>query len=430
MTKGVTGARLAAIATVLAALVGCSTAAESASPLSSPSDSPTSQPSTAESSAEPCKTQGVGSGPSAEASPSSDTWEIGTIEPPGSGDRSRPEFGGIDWFDGLGWLVFGIEDDGRAGLWISANGAVWTLAVSPLPPEGDGYRVVDVVQSVVGGCPRLAAIGQRAQLRDGFWGSTGPSIALFSDDGLTWSLSPSVPSTATFLSGLAATDTGFVAIGTESQWPAESGERQDARVWRSSDGETWTELAPPELANSIPLGLATLDGTLVATGFADRASPPQLAWVSTDGSSWEAHEALPPQAQGSIYEIADADDGLIVMVGLGEDGAYASQSNDGKVWAAEPLSDLFAGPTGLDIRDGAVVVSGFENRGDAPSENFVWVREAGESTWRSVPWRDQVVDRVEDQLVAFAFVGIAMNGSHTAILAGDGSVILTPGPLP
>ena len=327
-------------------------------------------------------------------------------------------------------MVFGIEADGRAGLWVSSNGTTWTLADSPGPQGGTGYHIVDVVQGMVGGCPRLAAVGLRAQLRDGFWGNTGPSVALYSDDGLTWKLSPSVPSTATFLSGLATTDSGFVAIGTRSNWPAESGERQDARVWRSSDGETWTELAPPELTTTIPLGLATLDGTLVATGFADRPSPPQMAWVSVDGVSWEAHEALPPQAQGSIYEIANADDSLIVMVGLGENGVYASQSSDGRVWTSTPLSDLFADPTGLDLRDGTVVVSGYQYCGDCASENFVWVRDAGHTDWRSIEWRNHVADELESQLVAVAFLDIAMNGWHTAILAGDGMVLLTGDPLP
>jgi hypothetical protein len=362
--------------------------------------------------------------------PSSDMWEVAAIHPEENGAGSQATYAGLEWFDGLGWLVYGIEADGRAGLWISRDGVSWDLATSPTPPDGQGYRVVDVVKGVVGGCIRMAAVGQRAVLRDGFWGSTGPSFVLFSDDGLTWALSPSVPSTATQLSGVTAIDAGFVAIGTRSAWPAESGERQDARVWLSSDAETWSEFAPPELAKSIPLGIDTLAGVVIATGFADRSSPPQMAWRSTDGMTWEAHVALPPQSQGCVCEVADADDGLIVMVGVGENGAYASQSNDGRAWAAEPLSDQFAGPTGLDIRDGAVVVSGFENRGDAPSENFVWVREAGGSRWRSVPWRDHVVDNLEDQFIAVAFLDIAMNGSHTAILTGDGRVLLTAGPRP
>jgi hypothetical protein len=357
-------------------------------------------------------------------------WAITSVPVGDSGSGARAQLLGIEWFENLGWLVFGIEADGRAGLWISPDGASWTLAASPRPPVNEGYRVLDVVRGVVGGCPRLAAIGQRVGMGDGFWNNGGIPLALFSDDGLTWSLSASVPSTTTQLSGLAAADSGFVAIGTETPWPAESGERQDARVWRSSDAETWTELAPPELVDTIPLGLTTVDGAFVATGFADRVSPPQMAWVSVDGVSWEGHEALPPQAQGSIYEVADADDSLIVMVGLGERGAYASISRDGRVWASAPLSEVFAEPTGLDVRDGTVVVSGYQYCGDCASENVVWVRRAGDVDWRSVPWRDHVPDELEDQLVAVAFLDIAMNGSHTAILAGDGTVILTPGPLP
>jgi hypothetical protein len=354
-------------------------------------------------------------------------WQVATIEPQTSGDESRAEFGGIEWFEGVGWLAFGLQADGHAGLWVSSTGASWTAASSPPPPSDAGYRVVDVAAGVVDGCPRLVAVGQLAlREADRSWSFGDRSVVLHSNDGLAWSLAATVPDTGTWLSGVAAADNGFVAVGTESPWPAPAGERVDGRVWSSADGEAWTEIAPPELVDSVPLGIDTIDGAFIATGFADQSSPPMLAWLSTDGVTWAAHEAVPPASEGSIYTVADSEDGLVVLVGLGGRGTYASRSSDGLMWALELLPEAFAEPTGLDIRGGSVVVTGFFYCGDCPPASLVWVRSAGDPEWRSV---DLDAHLPADVAGAF-FAGVAMNSSHTIFLTGDGTTLLTSGPLP
>jgi hypothetical protein len=235
----VTTVQLAGIGMLLVALVACST---SASPQVSPSDSPASEPSTAESpNAEPCKTLGESPGPTADQSQGSDTWEIGAIEPPANGDASRAEFGGIEWVDGIGWLAFGLQADGQAGLWVSSTGTAWTAGNSPPPGGNTGYRVVDVAAGLVGGCPRLVAVAQLAVREpDRGWSIGGRSVVLYTDDGLSWSLAATVPSTSTWLSGVTAAVQGFVAIGTESTYPTASGRargrtRLDISRWLGLD---------------------------------------------------------------------------------------------------------------------------------------------------------------------------------------------------
>jgi hypothetical protein len=363
-------------------------------------------------------------------------WQVTTIEPRGDFDGTRAEFGGIEWVDGIGWLAFGLQADGHAGLWTSSTGASWIAASSPPPPSNAGYRVVDVAAGLVDGCPRLVAVGQLAQLvavgqlaqRDpgNFWVFGSGSVVLYSDDGLAWSPAVGAPATTTWLSGIAATDEGFVAIGTERSWPAPAGERVDGRVWRSADGEAWTEIAPPELVDSVPLGMDTINGTLIATGFADQVSPPQMAWLSTDAVTWAAHEAVPPQSQGSIFEVAEADDGLVVMVGLGGQGTYASTSSDGRAWTVEFLPDLFADATGVEIRGGNVVATRFFSCGDCQSSSMVIVRDAGSDRWRSVG----LSAHLPAELAGAFFAGVAMNDSHTAFLTSDGTTMLTSSPLP
>jgi hypothetical protein len=355
-------------------------------------------------------------------------WNVGAIEPFRVGEESRAEFGGIQWLEGIGWLAFGMRADGHAGLWVSATGDEWIRADSPPPPNNMGFRVVDVAAGLIGGCARLVAVANLA-LRDAgqSWIVGDGSVALYSDDGLTWSLGSAIPSTSTWLGGVAAGEHGFVAAGPQSTWPTPSGERVDGRIWTSPDGEAWTEIAPPELVDSIPLGIDSMDGTLIATGFADRVSPPQMAWLSTDGTNWSGHEAVPPQSQGSIFEVAQAEVGLVVMAGVGPDGAYASVSHDGVVWDLEYFPDPFGDPTSLEIRAGTVVVAVFQGCIDcAPGRSLLWVRDPGATAWRSV----HLIDHVPDDLAGAAFVGVAMNDSRTALVTADGTTIVITGPLP
>ena len=85
-----------------------------------------------------------------------------------------------------------------------------------------------------------------------------------------------------------------------------------------------------------------------------------------------------------------------------------------------------ADPTALDILNGSIVVAGFFWCTDCVSESYVWVRDSQGSTWRTVDWRDHVPEDLWGQF----FTAVAMNGSRTAILAGNGGVLLTGGPLP
>jgi hypothetical protein len=353
-------------------------------------------------------------------------WTISSVGPAPSGWATHRDTKGIEWVDGPGWLVLGIEGDGTAGLWTSTDGASWLPGTSPSPPVGYGFRVVDVVKGVVDGCPRLAALGERVEHVDDLWGSGGPSFMLVSDDGLNWQFSASIPPTAAQMVGVSATaDGGFVAVGTTGSWPTQTG-----RVWTSADGLAWKEWAPPELAGIFPLGITTLDGILVATGVPERPSPPQEAWLSRDGVTWEAHEVLPPQSQGSILTMADAGAGVVVVVGVGENGTYAAESPDGKAWTIRLLSQQFSTPTGLDIRGGAVVVSGYENYGDGGSDNFIWVSDSRDGPWRSIPWRAHVPDNLEGELASVAFMDVALSGSRTAIVTDVGTVLLTNAALP
>jgi hypothetical protein len=152
-----------------------------------------------------------------------------------------------------------------------------------------------------------------------------------------------------------------------------------------------------------------------------------MAWLSTDGTSWSGHEAFPPQSEGSIFEVAEAEGGLAVMAGVGPEGAYASVSDDGMAWDFEYFPDPFGDPTSLEIRAGNVVVAVFQSCIDcAPGQSLVWVREAGTDEWRPV----ELTDHVSAELAGAIFVGVAMNESHTAFLTADGTAILTSGPLP
>lgn len=355
----------------------------------------------------------------------SGAWRIEAL--PAVGGVTAASFEGITWFEGLGWMAYGMDADGLAGIWVSSDEASWALADSPVPAPGDGYRVVDVVRGVVCGQWRyVAAVLPMRRDRDEVWGGTlDRSLLLVSDDARTWRIAGDTPTTPTELKGLAAASTGFAVVGTRLRGPASSGPRSDGVVWWSSDGEAWTETTPDSMRLSQPLGVETLGGEFIATGFKDETGAPKEAWTSGDGLSWTANEIRPAENEGSVYSVARANEGLIAVIGLGHDGTFAALSGDGRTWSTEPLPTQWADPTGVAISEGSIVAVGFIQPGDGTPDVYLWFRDAQVRTWRSVAWRDYVPDEREDRIAVSAFIDVATDGLSAAILEDDGTVIIT-----
>lgn len=398
---------------------------------------PTAQPPPAESlfsSADPSSVPTASSAPSAATTeaPHEGVWEASTIQPFSEEDRVRITYRGLLWFDGLGWVAYGIDRDGFAGIWVSADGMEWTRASSPAPPANQGYDIVDIARSDADD-GRFVAIGHNMVLSsDGYWEWGTASVVLISDDGREWSLVPSVPATATWLNAVAWGADGFVAVGTETSFPREDGQLVDGRVWSSVDGIDWSESAPPELVDALPLGVETLANSIIAFGFplSREGGTPMVSWTSLDRTTWTRSELRAgTRGTGGIQAYGRAE-GAELLVAGNLDGPFVASSTDGVSWSADELSPEGAFPGGLDVRQGAAVIVAVVAAPDGVVESPMWVRDEVDGPWREVDWLSQMPESVVVTGANLAAIQPAIGAERTAILLGDGMVIVSPDPLP
>jgi len=175
-----------------------------------------------------------------------------------------------------GWIAGGVvgTGPGRAALWSSTDGDRWTrIPASADFPDG-------AVESIVRGGPGFVAVGVTIDAA-----GHGAPAAWTSTDGLAWrpvqaqALSAGAHSAA-IITGIAATDSGLVAIGVTIDGSAWRG-----TVWTSKDGSVWaTSADDPALSggpvgpiSNGPLSIAANGPTVIAVGSAPGA--PAAIWA-------------------------------------------------------------------------------------------------------------------------------------------------------
>jgi hypothetical protein len=335
----------------------------------------------------------------------------------------QPLYSGVEWFDGLGWLAYGLDANGQAGIWISEDGVAWSSAKTPLLLANVGQRVMDVTRGQVGNAMRYVAIARPYAWEALAWYVQDGSSVLVSDDGWTWFPAESTPGGDTALTAVTAWQSGFVAIGIEDEWPSNKTERVDGRVWMSVDGTSWTEQAPPELIDAFPMGLDVLGAdTLVAVGAKDEVGVRKFAWTSRDGVSWAESEIVGFADLGSVYVASDATAQFAVMVGL-SDQPYAALSRDGREWTVGALPD-YAIPSGVDAHSNGAMAVGTNDPPDQKIETYVWVLPEPDSDWLSVDWQAHLPADGVNELAPWVFIDVATDGQRTLVLSQDGRVIL------
>lgn len=218
-----------------------------------------------------------------------------------------------------GFLIAGVDQTSDAvTAWTSADGSTWETHVVEAPAGTAEVGLQGLVPSVA------ARLGDRVVLLGGRGGgcgvpycSTGAVVAWVSDDaGATWRRAQEHSSFSdepeTFVRGVVATGSGFVAVG-ETHGPTV--DDWTTFVWRSTDGAAW------ELATRLTLSRPVLDSrihslgdrlvitageafcaeTVEVNGFFWALSSPfaerPVAWISDDGGGqWNATplDDLPP----------------------------------------------------------------------------------------------------------------------------------------
>jgi hypothetical protein len=261
---------------------------------------------------------------------------------------------------------------------------VWTTVDLPARPAAAANEHVGAVAASDRG---FVAVGYREtdDVRDG--------VAWSSVDGVRWTVSADPVFKGIELDDVAASPTGFVALGVSSP----DGEHPTAVVLGSDDGKAWHRLVPlPTTGDTYPGAIAGgTAGVVVVGSDADGAI---AAWRSADGRTFQRVTLSGPAGDGLIDPHAVASG----FIALGtQDGAPALlRSTDGTTWAATPIdprtdadaSNIVEGRWGI-VAQG-VVSPDCQDTDACAQTNAAWWSADGDR-WAVLPGADSpVVDGV------------------------------------
>jgi hypothetical protein len=143
-------------------------------------------------------------------------------------------------------FVSGGAHDGKPAVWVTADGRAWTTVLLPFTA---GDRAGQISQIAVSG-RRVVALGQHTSSS----GVVTPLAELSTNGGQSWHIVPfgsTGPGTAvTALTSGAGHFTAGSQSGTLGQ--------QDAAIWTSADGTSWTRSAVSGLTGGGSHGIAAL----------------------------------------------------------------------------------------------------------------------------------------------------------------------------
>jgi hypothetical protein len=236
---------------------------------------------------------------------------------------------------------------------------------------------------------------------------------------------PCHPAVITEMRDVAATDDGFVAVG--SQTP------NTAMVWTSTDARSWTiatGLADP--AGQRLEAVAARGATVVAAG---RGPQSVAAWVRV-GGEWTA--ARVPGVEGAISAVVATDSGYLAGGYIGPEFGIARaafwRSGDGTSWTPVPDDPGFADGrvAALAATDaGYVAVGASGSPGSDQLGAVSWTSPDGIS-WRRAPAQPALADAamlsVAVTPVAIVAVGTTASGDDAAAWTSSDGLTWTRAP--
>jgi hypothetical protein len=204
-----------------------------------------------------------------------------------------------------------------------------------LPGSGDQATVADLA----GAGATVVAVGTRTVgTRTCDWGGCRPAAWVSLDRGTTF-LAIDLGSPRFTVTSVAATDDGFVAVGSDGEG--------DGMVWRSADGINWDRSTPDDLSGVMPTGVADGPEGLLVSGYCWAPDCGIAVFTSSDGAIWSG-QVLDPQL--AVYPIAAAgyDGGYTVatLVSVAGDDPERLQvwtSSNGRNWRVGTAKATSAG---------------------------------------------------------------------------------------
>jgi hypothetical protein len=248
----------------------------------------------------------------------------------------------------VGWVgqaVDAFDGDRATAVWTSVDGVTWSRV--PHDEAALGGAGGQWMNSVTVGGPGLVAVG--SVVNDG----DDAAAVWTSVDGITWSRVPHDEAVfggvgGQWMSSVTVGGPGLVAVGGDQPGDdVPSGRAQDAAVWTSVDGVTWSRV-PHDVTlfggtgNQRMYQVTAAGAGLVAVGadggfYATR--PDAVVWTSVDGVTWSRvphDEAVFGGAEMHSVTVAGA--GLVAVGDKSSAGGpEAIESGDSVfVWVAEP----------------------------------------------------------------------------------------------
>jgi len=222
------------------------------------------------------------------------------------------------------------------GVWTSVDGFVWSRV-----PDDDGIFEDAWLTSVTVGGPGLVAVGE-----------AGEGVAVWTSvDGIVWSRVPhdeaafgGTPDGGWNPDYVTVGGPGLVAVGMDWSDPNDA----DAAVWTSVDGFAWTRVPHDEevFGGSGHQGISSVVAAgpgLVAVGTERSGLQQAVVWTSVDGLTWTrvARDESGSLDGGQMNSVVVGDAGLVAVGWIGSVGGPNSEaavwtSLDGIIWSRVP----------------------------------------------------------------------------------------------
>ncbi len=194
---------------------------------------------------------------------------------------------------------------------------------------------------------------------------TAPSTPI---PGSIWQPLTDFPTAGAFeVTSVAATTTGFTAVGFAAMPGEDYFGRHEGVVWRSTDGRTWQGAADPALQFVTPEYVVAVGDTVFLIGTFDTCGlnleeecqePVDAGWVvyrSVSGAPWERLPQLAEMQNGSVDGATAANGSLVCFGSTGDESLPAIwTSPDGVSWnqtsdlaETEQVTAVAGSPSGL-----------------------------------------------------------------------------------
>jgi hypothetical protein len=222
-----------------------------------------------------------------------------------------------------GTTTFGGHDS--IAVWSSPDGRTWIASPpAPLFEDATSGRLAEQANRVV-------ILAFKCQVGGSYCGESTMFVATV---GAPWQAVSGIGAGA--YDAVIAGGPGFVAVGSGNT----SATEVQGYVATSSDGSTWSEIAPADMAGARIGGVAAGPARLIAVG---QAGQQPAAWISTDARTWTRVAGGP--SGGTLSDVAFIN-GRWVAVGTGSGRSMAWTSGDGSNWQAVPAG---SGPDGASL---------------------------------------------------------------------------------